>query len=189
MSRATFYPQNELPVRLDTVARFLLIPMLAMAGACVSRNIESISSEEAATRAEPPAPLAPEQRPDSVVETLGVDGTITLAEGATMPASGVVFIIVRVSGRAGGAPLAVKQLPALVPATFQVSAADSMIAGTPLVGDLDLIVRYDQDGNAFSRQPGDLEGSVGPVQVGGVVEVVLSPVQVDPEEQGPAADR
>ncbi len=58
-----------------------------------------------------------------------------------------------------------------------------MIPGTPFVGDLDVIVRLDQDANAFSRQPGDLEGRAGPVQAGGEVNVLLEPAVI--EEAGP----
>lgn len=149
--------------------------------ACVSRNVESISAEEAAQIGPPPEPLSDEQRAASVVQIPGIEGTFAVAselpDGAR---EGVVFVIVRVAGRAGGPPLAILQLPADFPADFRISEENSMIPGTPLVGDLDVIVRFDQDGNAFSRAPGDLEGRGGPVQVGGRVDIVLHPAEIPP---------
>jgi hypothetical protein len=65
--------------------------------------------------------------------------------------------------------------------SFSISEADSMIPGTPLVGDLDIIARLDQDGDAFSRQEGDLEGRAGPVQVGAEVDIVLRPAAAPSE--------
>lgn len=143
--------------------------------ACVSRNVERVSSEEADSMPAPPTPLSAEDRAASVLQVPGIEGSVVLADGVEAPASAVLFVLLRVAGRATGPPLAVKQMPADLPATFRISEADSMIPGTPLLGDLDVFVRVDQDGNAFSRQPGDLEGHVGPVQVGASVQVELRP--------------
>lgn len=144
--------------------------------ACVSRNVERISAEERASIAPPPEPNSQAERAASAAAIPGIDGTVVMAADLAGPAPpGVLYIIVRVAGRAQGPPLAVKQLSGELPAEFRISEADAMIPGTPLVGDLDVIVRLDQDGNAFSRQDGDLEGRAGPVQVGGRVQIVLYP--------------
>ena len=144
--------------------------------ACVSRNVERISAEEGASIAPPPEPNSEAERAASAAQMPAIDGTVTMAVDLAGPAPpGVLYVIVRVAGRAQGPPLAVKQLAGELPAAFRISEADAMIPGTPFVGDLDVIVRLDQDGNAFSRQDGDLEGRAGPVQVGGSVQIVLYP--------------
>ncbi len=162
---------NNAPPRL--LPLLLLSAVVAWAG-CVSRNVETIDREEASAIPAPPAPLAPGARA-SVAAPPGVEGTVSVDPAVGVVPGGVLYIIVRVSGRDGGPPLAVKPLPAEVPMSFTISEADSMIPGTPLVGDLDIIARLDQDGDAFSRQDGDLEGRAGPVRVGGTVDIVLRP--------------
>jgi hypothetical protein len=160
---------------------------LAVAGsACVSRNAESIGSDEAAQMGPPPEPVASADQPASVVEVPGIDGNVRVSPDVSVVPSGALFVIVRVSGRETGPPLAVKQLGGEVPTSFRITEENAMIPGTPFVGDLDVIVRLDQDANAFSRQPGDLEGRGGPVQAGGEVDIVLEPASVDEGGAEPA---
>lgn len=163
-------PHSRHPVRLLSACL-----MAALLVGCVSRNVERIPADEAATMSPPPAPATAEERA-AAAELPGISGTVTLGPetGGAAPA-GTLYLIVRVSGRQGGAPLAVKQLTADFPVAFRVTEADAMVPGTPLIGDMDIIVRLDQDGDAFSRQDGDLEASVGPVQVGDDIEVALRP--------------
>lgn len=156
-----------------------LLLAVAVSAGCVSRNVESIPADEAAAMPAPPAPLSADQHAASVVEVPGIDGTVTLAAGASAPAPAVLFVLVRVSGRETGPPLAVKQLPGELPTSFRITEADAMIPGTPFIGDLDVIVRLDQDGNAFSRQVGDLEGRFGPAQAGDAVQIEVSAVAVE----------
>lgn len=161
-------------------ARFLLATTLALVATagCVSRNVESISADEAAAMPAPPAPLGAGERPSSVASIRGIDASISVSPDVRVP-SGVLFLIVRVAGREGGPPLAVKRLSGELPGDFTITEESSMIPGTPFVGDLDIIARLDQDGDAFSRQPGDLEGRGGPVQVGGVVEIMMREAVVE----------
>ena len=161
----------------DAKARRLVFGVLLVclaAPGCMSRNVESLSAEERAEMPAPPEPKPPEERAASVVEVPGIDVTVELdaALGGSAP-PGVLYLIVRVSGRAGGPPLAVTQFEAQFPAELRITEANSMIPGTPFVGDLDVIARLDQDGNAFSHQDGDLEGRAGPTQVGGNVRIAL----------------
>lgn len=167
------------------IALCLAAALVASGVACVSRNVESISADEAASIPPPPEPVDPATQGEEDASVPGIEGTVTAADGVAVPA-GVLYVIVRVAGRAGGPPLAVKQLAADLPASFRVTEADSMVPGTPLVGGLDVIARLDQDGNAFSHQPGDLEGRAGPVEVGATVELVLSPI---PAEGGGSSSR
>lgn len=158
----------------------VLVTVAALSAGCVSRNVETIDRQEAATILAPPAPLEPGARA-AVAPPPGVQGTVSVDPAAGPVPQGVLYIIVRVAGRAGGPPLAVKSMPADVPVSFSISEADSMIPGTPLIGDLEIIARLDQDGDAFSRQEGDLEGRAGPVQVGAVVDIVLHPAAAPAE--------
>ena len=47
-----------------------------------------------------------------------------------------------------------------------------MIEGTPLIGEMSITARVDQDGDAFTTTPGDLSGEVSPV-VAGDTDIVL----------------
>ena len=170
-------------VRRPMVSLIAAVVVAALSAGCVSRNFETIGAEEAATIPAPPEPLDQAQRAASAASLPGIDTTISVGADLPVPA-GVLYLIVRVAGREGGPPLAVKQLPADLPVSFRITEADSMVPGTPLVGDLEVIARLDQDGNAFSRQPGDLEGRAGPVQVGASVEIVLLPAEIDGESSG-----
>jgi len=152
----------------------------AMTAGCVSRNVETISAEDAAAMALPPAPLASEDRAAAVVVEPGF--TVIARAGAdvaTIP-EGILYVIVRVAGREGGPPLAVKRLPGDLQAEVTVTAADSMIPGTPLVEAMDVTVHLDQDGDAWSNQAGDLAGTAGPVAVGDTIEIVLTPTDLTP---------
>ena len=168
-------------------ARGLLVLLLAatLAGGCVSRNVERISDEEAATIPPPPEPRAQGQR-SAAADTAAtrVTGVVEIDAGVAdnAPANATLYLILRVAGREGGAPLAVQQIrnPTL-PFSFEMTERDAMIPGTPLVGEMSLTVRLDQDGDAFTTSPGDLRGQVSPVVAGdsGIV------VRLDELVEGP----
>jgi hypothetical protein len=77
---------------------------------------------------------------------------------------GAIFVIVKqadATGQPTGTPLAVdkltwtgKDLP------FELSEAQAMIKGTQLTGDVVIVARYDQDGDAITKQPGDITGQL-----------------------------
>lgn len=106
--------------------------------------------------------------PDRKIDpTKRVSGTIvvtTKAKALVKPGS-AVFVVVKRAG-ADGAPagqtLAVEKLNWIdggVP--FQLSDAQAMVGGTEgLSGDVVVSARYDQDGDALSKQPGDITGQV-----------------------------
>ena len=58
------------------------------------------------------------------------------------------------------------------PYAFEITERDSMIEGTPLIGEMSITARVDQDGDAFTTTPGDLTGEISPV-VAGDSNVVL----------------
>ncbi len=73
-----------------------------------------------------------------------------------------IFMVVR--GQApGGAPgpvLAVRKLEAAsFPMPFQIDSRDAMVAGTQLKAPVVLSVRVDKDGDAMSKNPGDVTGT------------------------------
>ncbi len=69
----------------------------------------------------------------------------------------VIFLAAR-QGTGGGPPMAVKRLEvAAFPLAFELTKDDAMVAGgAAFEGDVELTVRIDGDGNAMSKQPGDL---------------------------------
>ena len=80
-------------------------------------------------------------------------------------AGGVVFVVVKqadATGAGSGPPLAVDRLtwPPTGDLVFALSEANAMVAGTKLDGDVVVTAHYDQDGEARSKQPGDILGEV-----------------------------
>jgi hypothetical protein len=80
------------------------------------------------------------------------------------PAGAAVFVIAKhadANGQPAGPPLAVQKLTwATDELAFDLTERQAMIAGTQLTGDVIVSARYDQDGDALTKQPGDLTGSV-----------------------------
>lgn len=80
-----------------------------------------------------------------------------------LAAGGAIFITVKKVGPDGapsGPPLAVDKLTwSKDELKFSMTEAQSMIAGTELTGDVIVMARYDQDGDAISKQPGDVVGT------------------------------
>jgi len=74
-----------------------------------------------------------------------------------VPSGGVLFLIARSGG--GGPPLAVVRVaePSF-PLSFEIGPENRMIPTIPFAGELQLSARLDQDGDAASRAPGDLQG-------------------------------
>jgi hypothetical protein len=79
-----------------------------------------------------------------------------------MARGGVIFISVRKAGPDGnpvGAPIAVERLTiGGWPTPFELTEANAMIGGTGFSGDVVIMARYDQDGDALSKSPGDVTG-------------------------------
>jgi hypothetical protein len=108
-----------------------------------------------------------------------ITGTVSLADtlDAPVPSGAVLFIIARRG--AGGPPLAVKRVPKpSFPLEFTLGPEDRMIQAMPFEGPIQISARVDADGNATSRDPGDLQGdapgSVDPGATG--VQVVIDQV-------------
>jgi hypothetical protein len=77
---------------------------------------------------------------------------------------GAIFVVVKradASGQPTGSPLAVDKLTwQKDELAFELTEKQAMIAGTELIGDVVITARYDQDGDALSKQPGDIVGQM-----------------------------
>ena len=151
----------------------IVIPasLLVLSGvACVQRNVEPISSEEAASISLPPEPLASSQQTDpNALAATRLSGAVEVAPelAGEVPENATLFLLVRVAGRVGGAPLAVQQIRSpSFPLAFVITENDAMIEGTPLIGEMSVTARVDQDGDAFTTTAGDLVGQTSPVVAG-----------------------
>ncbi|MGF1509444.1 MAG: hypothetical protein ACFB9M_08075 [Myxococcota bacterium] len=109
--------------------------------------------------APPPPPPTASADTTTPANAAPITGRLEVPETVSVPASAVVFLTARPSGvPAQGPPLAVKRLEAnAFPLAFSIGAGDVMIPGRPWRGPVDLTARLDQDGDALTRTPGDLE--------------------------------
>lgn len=84
---------------------------------------------------------------------------------ARLPAGGALFVFVRAPG--GGAPLATKRLPVVLPAPVQLSAADSMLGSTAITAGqtVQVVARVSASGEPTASS-GDLYGEIS-YRVGG----------------------
>lgn len=171
-------PGSGIDRRGPAAARLLLVVGLGLAGC--DRAIEPYQPGE---RAEAPdltrifpegAEPSPAQRPGMLPAPAAAEsaeipaagdgapirGRITLAPEFEdrVPAGAILFLIARPSE--GGPPLAVQRIadPQL-PYEFSIGPEDRMIQQVPFTGPLVLAARLDADGNAMTREPGDLQGA------------------------------
>jgi cytochrome c-type biogenesis protein CcmH len=87
--------------------------------------------------------------------------------------SGIIYVIARPAGVAGGPPVAVKRIAATsLPVTFDFSSADSMM-GQPLPASMRIEARLDADGDAATRNPSDPSASQDGVQTGSTLKLAL----------------
>jgi cytochrome c-type biogenesis protein CcmH len=108
----------------------------------------------------------------------GIRGRVVIGDGsaAGAPAGSTLFIIARPAGATAGPPLAVQRIPApRFPVDFEIGPQNVMIPTMKFEGEITLTARLDSDGNATTRLPGDLQGSLGaPVRPGSAgVEIRL----------------
>src|SRR5262245_3133159 len=108
-----------------------------------------------------------------------IRGTVSLSPelAGRVPAGAVLFLIARRDGP--GPPVAVQRIAQpRFPLEFSLGPEDRMIRTLPFAGELRISARVDVDGNALSREPGDLEGSARAAAAPGAtgVEIVLDEV-------------
>lgn len=79
----------------------------------------------------------------------------------------VIFLVARKFDPAGtpGIPLAVKKLTVdKFPISFELDSRDAMLAGTSLAGKVVVTARVDKDGDAMTKNPGDVTGESKPIE-------------------------
>ena len=115
----------------------------------------------------PPHPTAPTGAPPAAGGNR-ISGTLSLGDGAQTPPGGVIFVIARQPGVAGGPPVATVRLPAhTLPLDFALGDEHVMMGG-PFPARVDLTARWDADGNAMTRGDADLHAAGGTVDAGAV---------------------
>jgi hypothetical protein len=112
-----------------------------------------------------------------------VRGTITTnaKTKALVKTGGAIFLTAKrpdASGKPSGAPLAVAKLvmDAKGSMPFELTEKDQMIAGTDFSGEVIVTARFDQDGDAISKQSGDVFGELRVTIPADKLELVLDTV-------------
>ena len=126
-------------------------PMGAMGAAAGGRGM--------AAPAESPSPAGSSTLSNAAGAT--IRGTVEIADTlyGERPANGLLFIIART--QPAGPPLAVLRVPnPTFPYTFEIGQAQVMIPSLTFGGEVSLSARLDSDGNAMTKLPGDLVGSI-----------------------------
>ena len=90
--------------------------------------------------------------PASAEARIRVRVSVSDALAAGVPRGSTLFVFVRRVG-AGGPPLAVKRLPATLPQTIELTAADSMLPGVSFVAgeEVEVSAKLSADGSATPR--------------------------------------
>lgn len=130
-------------------------------------EVQTVASEAGgllapATGAPPVA--ATEAPPVAATEanSAAIEGTLDLAPdlAGRVPPGAVLFVVARTAK--SGPPLAVVRVEApSFPLVFSIGPDDRMIQSIPFAGDILISARVDADGNAMTRNPGDLQGESG----------------------------
>ena len=111
-----------------------------------------------------------------------VSGTITIDPKlkAHIDSGAALFIMARRSGAAAGPPLAVTKIDKpIFPLAYSLGQENVMMQGTPFTGKINISVRLDKDGNAMTRETGNLIGEYrkNPADVGSHnVDIVLDQI-------------
>ena len=101
---------------------------------------------------------------------LALTGEVSVGPGLSWPKGAVLFVAARPAD--GGPPYAANKFSG--PGAFKLTEEDAMIKGASLPGKLVVTARADQDGDAMTRQPGDLETSApAETRPSGVLMLVL----------------
>jgi tetratricopeptide (TPR) repeat protein len=99
--------------------------------------------------------------------------TVTAPDNVRIASTALVFVYARAAGVTSGPPAAVKRLQAAgFPIEIDLSAADSMM-GQPLPDRMRIEARLDGDGNAMTKDPGDLTAFAENVSAGATVNLAL----------------
>jgi cytochrome c-type biogenesis protein CcmH len=120
--------------------------------------------------------------PGAPATSAKVSGTITIDPKlkAHVDSGAALFIMARRFGAAAGPPLAVTKIDKpTFPLAYSLGQENVMMQGTPFTGKINISVRLDKDGNAMTRETGNLVGEYrkNPAEVGSHnVDVVLDQI-------------
>lgn len=158
-------PKKPSSNMMGNVALFAAIVIGAIA-VIVAMNKDKPKEMSPFAGGPPPANVAPPPPPASggggaeAAPSGGdpISGRVVLDPSVGEAGSGTVFIVLRNAGMPNrGPPIAVKKIDhPTFPVEFQVSSADVMMKGIPFTGPFDIYVRLDRDGNAMTKDAGDL---------------------------------
>ena len=133
--------------------------------------------------AEIPSGAGPSSRaanaPAAPSSTGKISGKITIDPklGTNIDPNAALFIIARRAGGAAGPPLAVRKIDKpTFPLSYSLGQENVMIQGTPFAGKINISARLDKDGNAMTREAGNVLGDYrkNPVDIGSQnVDIVL----------------
>jgi hypothetical protein len=164
----------------------ILAALLAVASLAVAACHRKVEPFDASEQAEQPdlskifpagaerAMEAPAEMPPSPEELMGgapavagmtapenagppIAGTISIADGASVPPGATLFVIAR-TGEAGPPTAVLRRSAPSFPFEFRLGPEDRMIAAMPWEGPFTVTARIDLDGNATTRDAGGLEG-------------------------------
>jgi hypothetical protein len=148
-------------------------------------EVEKVLAEMSRDRPKPaqaPNAAAAATAPPGQTSDQQITGTISVdpkLKNAVNP-QWTLFIIGRSAEGGGGPPLAVKKVDRPVfPLSYSLGSENVMMQGRPFSGKVTIIVRLDKDGDATTRDPGDLTGEYkkNPVEVGSKnVDIVLDQI-------------
>lgn len=100
----------------------------------------------------------PAAAPSTPLGARELRGTIVFPGAGFTPGTSV-FVIAKPA--AGGTPIAVDKLVFQgLDLAFSLTEDKALVGGTDFTGDVEITVRYDQDGDAITKQPGDRIGKV-----------------------------
>jgi cytochrome c-type biogenesis protein CcmH len=135
--------------------------------------------------AELPAGGTPPQKsgtapPAKSAQTISGKITVDAKLQSKIDSGATLFLIARAAGGAAGPPLAVKKIDnPKFPLAYSLGQENVMMQGTPFSGKINISARLDKDGNAMTREPGNLLGDYkrNPVDVGSQnVDIILDQV-------------
>lgn len=146
--------------------------LLMTVAACDKSASAPPPNAQQATKGLPPIGQGPASAPSAASPAPAaspgatLEGTIVVAPAFKdqVKPGDTLFLVARAvdaSGNVQRMPVAVDRAQVTsFPLEFKLSAANVMVAGTPFAGPMQLTARIDKDGEAMTREAGDVEGSV-----------------------------
>jgi cytochrome c-type biogenesis protein CcmH len=122
-------------------------------------EIAKVLAEMPASGTSSPAPVTASAKPTASGQTISGKISVDAKLKSKIDGEASLFIIVRQAGGTGGPPLAVKKIdkPSF-PLSYAIGSENVMMKGLPFTGKVVITARLDKDGNAITREAGNLLG-------------------------------